>query len=113
MLRVDRTQALEGSVGYGRAVHDLRPVPVHDWHLDRRRRGRHDQIAARHGPPQTHAGTPGGAKKPWPPKGPKSPRPGDFVPVFALSSWRLSRPEGATTCHRDLRETVDALCRAT
>src|SRR6266404_747478 len=62
MLRADRTQALEGSVGHGRAVHDLRPVPVHDWHLDRRRRGRHNQIAARHGPPQTHAGKPGGAK---------------------------------------------------
>jgi hypothetical protein len=74
MLRADRTQAAEGSVGHWRAVHDLRPVPVHDRDLDRRRRGRHDQAAARHGAPQTHARAPRRAKKPWPPKGPKSPR---------------------------------------
>jgi len=36
-------------------------------------------------------------KKPWQPKGPKSPRSRGFIAVFAPDSWRLSRPQGATT----------------
>src|SRR5437016_13815792 len=42
--------AAEGSVGRERAVYDLRPVSVHDRDLYRRRRGRHNQAAARYEP---------------------------------------------------------------
>src|SRR5215471_6069328 len=52
----------ERSVGHGRAVHDLRPVLVHDRDLARTRPGRHDQAAARDRVPRTHASAPRGAK---------------------------------------------------
>jgi glutathione S-transferase len=35
-------------------------------------------------------------KKPWSPKGPKSPKLGASSTVFAPKSWRLSRPKGGT-----------------
>ena len=50
--------------GRGSWASSTRPATrtVHDRDLDRRRRGRHDQAATRHGEPQTHADAPGGAK---------------------------------------------------
>ena len=52
MLRADRTQALEGAVGHGRAQYTIcDPYLFTIGELDRRRRGRYEQVAARHGAP--------------------------------------------------------------
>jgi hypothetical protein len=72
-------ELLKGPWVMGEQYNDLRPVPVHDRDLDRRRRGRHDQAATRHREPQTHADAPSGAKS-RATEGPKSPRLGGFTP---------------------------------
>jgi len=87
------------------------PYLFHDWHLDRRRGGRYNQIAARHGAPQTYAGAPGGAKSRGYRRDPNSLDWRALLP-FRTGSVAAVASGRSDNRHRDLRETVDALCRA-